>query len=79
MEKRKERRGGRRDCEGEPSEPDGSQREGLPFVQHMLSASHRTVGFFFFLATPWHMEFQGQGSDLSHSVTSAIAVLRLCP
>ena len=26
-----------------------------------------TFFFFFFLTTSWHMEFPGQGSDLSHS------------
>ena len=36
----------------------------------ILATSDRPLSFFFFfffLAAPWHMEFLGQGSDLSHS------------
>ena len=36
------------------------------FIFFLLRCS-RLFFFFSFLATPWHMEFPGQGSDLSHS------------
>ena len=33
----------------------------------LVSCAYMSFFFFFFFFWPWHMEFLGQGSDLSHS------------
>ena len=45
----------------------GKNSEDQRFLQPPVFDSDFFIFFFPFLATPWHMEFLGQGSDLSHS------------
>lgn len=39
----------------------------LNSINTKISSYQSFLSFFFFLATPWHVEFPSQGSDLSHS------------